>query len=138
MRAQTRKFILDGSVCLETVAKAMPANITGADIGAVSTAAYGLALARKLKQLEFDALVYNNHNNNISNSKVVTSTTVSATASRASVAATVQGYVNKLPENELIVSVLQQDFLAAVDGIHPSVVDLAYYEGLDEAYNDAA
>ena len=116
----------------------MPANITGADIGAVSTAAYGLALARKLKQLEFDALVYNNHNNNISNSKVVTSTTVSATASRASVAATVQGYVNKLPENELIVSVLQQDFLAAVDGIHPSVVDLAYYEGLDEAYNDAA
>jgi SpoVK/Ycf46/Vps4 family AAA+-type ATPase len=55
LAAQTRKFVLDSDVNLLTVAAALPANVTGADIGAVSSAAYGRALQRKMDQLRHDA-----------------------------------------------------------------------------------
>ena len=48
-----------------------------------------------------------------------------------------QSYVNHLPEQDLEVRVVQVDFLAAAAAVQPSVVDLDYYESLDEAYNDA-
>lgn len=55
LAAQTRKFQLGATVDLLAVASALPVNVTGADIGAVSTAAYGRALERKLSQLRRDA-----------------------------------------------------------------------------------
>jgi ATP-dependent 26S proteasome regulatory subunit len=55
LAAQTRKFVLDSDVNLLTVAAALPADVTGADIGAVSSAAYGRALQRKMDQLRHDA-----------------------------------------------------------------------------------
>jgi ATP-dependent 26S proteasome regulatory subunit len=55
LAAQTRKFVLDSDVNLLTVAAELPANVTGADIGAVSSAAYGRALQRKMDQLRHDA-----------------------------------------------------------------------------------
>ena len=55
LTAQTRKFALEADVDLRCVAQALPDNVTGADIGAVSTTAYGFALERKLLQLRQQA-----------------------------------------------------------------------------------
>lgn len=55
MTAQTRKFVLHADVDLRATAEALPGNITGADIGAVSTTAYGYALERKLAELTTSA-----------------------------------------------------------------------------------
>ncbi|KAJ1427347.1 peroxisome assembly factor 2-like protein, partial [Ochromonadaceae sp. CCMP2298] len=46
--AQTRKFELAADVDLTAVAARLPLNITGADIGAVTSAAFSRALQRKL------------------------------------------------------------------------------------------
>lgn len=51
LAAQTRKFLLHADVDLTAVATTLPPNVTGADIGALSSAAYGRALEKKLQLL---------------------------------------------------------------------------------------
>jgi SpoVK/Ycf46/Vps4 family AAA+-type ATPase len=56
LAAQTRKFALAADVDLTAVARALPENVTGADIGAVTAAAHGTALQRKLGELRASAV----------------------------------------------------------------------------------
>lgn len=136
LHAQTRKFTLSPSTDLSLVAAALPENITGADIGAVTSSAYSHALQRKLQTLRAQAIAH-------IQSSAVTTTSNTLQASVATGVKepddwAVQAYINRLPEKELKILVEQEDLLQAARSIQPSVVDLAYYEGLGAIYDDSS
>lgn len=108
------------------MAGALPENITGADIGAVTSSAYSHALQRKLQTLREQALAH------IQKQAIVVDTDAKDPDDWA-----VQAYINRLPEQDLKIIVEQDDLLQAARSIQPSVVDLAYYEGLGAIYDDS-
>jgi len=81
LQAQTRKFQLAVDVDLVRVAAALPENVTGADIGAVTSAAFSNALQRKLADLRQQAA-------NSTTTATATSTTVAEQATVAATAST--------------------------------------------------
>ena len=114
-------------VDLLPVALALPENVTGADIGAVTSTAYGAALERKLAELKMRA-------------EAAIRTTAQCIPSIEEDFQpddwAIRSYINQLPDKELDVEVTQQDLVAAASNCRPSVVDLAYYEGLGDLYDD--
>lgn len=121
LHAQTRKFTLHPLVDLTLVAQALPLNVTGADIGGVTSAAYSTALRRKLSELKAQALAHLTHTE----------------STKEPDDWAVQGYINQLDDTELVIAVQQSDLLHAARSIQPSVVDLDYYESLGDMYDDS-
>lgn len=115
------------------MAGALPLNVTGADIGGVTSTAYGVALKRKLAELRLQAKLHLSKTN-------ITTTDVddnmlSKTPKEPDDFA-VQAYINQLDAQELIITVEQEDLLFAARHVQPSVVDLDYYESLGDVYDD--
>ena len=162
MKAQTRQYRLASGVDLREVAACLPSNVTGADIGAVSSAAFGAAMQRKLKQLRGAAAAI-----------MAVDASGGAGGGACSILRSNEGeggddtvesdddhdeddeeeeddydefdddfswdlrsFVNKLSSEELQVTVEMADFMSAARKLKPSVVDLAYYESLGEVYDD--
>jgi peroxin-6 len=105
---------------LVSVAHSLPSNATGADIGALTTKAFSVALERQLKRLEDDALSHVN----------VTSMTMEQRN------LVIASYVNRVEEEVLQVKVTEQDFIQATVDFVPSIsaVDLERYERLRTQY----
>ena len=135
LRAQTRKFALSPECDLTIVAEALPLNVTGADIGAVTSTAYGTALKRKLVELRRQAREYLRGSSGASSSSGDITTNAAAEVKEPDDHA-VQSYINQLDAQELSIVVEQSDLLHAARQIQPSVVDLAYYESLGDVYVD--
>ena len=144
LSAQSRKFTLADDVDLHVVAARLPATVTGADIGAVSSAAYSRALARRLDVLK-------------ARTAAALSARATATATATAIATggsmhnvptsaakrvqspwAVAAYLDTLPAEELVVTVTQEDFYDAAAAVKPSVSadELRHYESLGEAFND--
>ena len=128
LRAQTRKLLSScvGSqsdiIDYAAIAAAVGSNATGADLGAVVSAAYGLALERKLAELTVEA----------------------AAAAAAAAGVTLEmgadplaWYIAHCSEEELRVGLTGADFTAAVDGMTYSVAvtELQRYEELHRSYH---
>lgn len=126
LKAQTRKFSLAEDVDFEDiVTRLLPENVTGADIGAISSSAYSHALTRKLREL--DARIRatgDSHPVAIESEYDVTSRGID--------------FLESLPEEELDVIVCHDDFVQASAQLVPSVVDLGYYEQLYMRYDSNA
>jgi len=132
LAAQSRKFTLAADVDLHTVAARLPATVTGADIGAVSSSAYSKALARRLDALKARtalALAARDH---------ASSAGAAATVKRGQSPWAVAAHLDSLPAEELVVTVTPEDFYAAAEAVKPSVSpeELAHYESLGAAFND--
>lgn len=112
LTAQTRSFILHPDVRLEEVSKHLPKQATGADIGAATSAAYSLALERKLTEVRALAL--------------------QCRSSGEDEELLIKAYLEQLPEDELKVQVMQADLLMACSSIRPTAVDTAYYEQFEK------
>ena len=112
---------------LHAVAEALPLNVTGADIGGVTSTAYAVALKRKLAQLRAQAMLHLGHSSAESASVITKEPDDFA----------VQAYINQLDAQELTISVEQEDLLFAARNVQPSVVDLDYYESLGDVYDDS-
>lgn len=129
LKAQTRKFILATDIDLLAVAEMMPAQVTGADVGAVTTAAYNLALQRKLAQLRQAFF----KSSSLQNGKNASTESEGIDESQEEMWALTE-YMDQLTKNELQVVVQQIDFTAACNDLKPSVFDLAHYEELQEQF----
>ena len=108
---------------LESIAKALPDNVTGADLGAVSAAAFSIALQRKLKMLEQAALELHGFEGEGTSMEYV-----------------VSSYVDSLTDEELTCVVSQDDFTAAIKTLKPSVsmVELQRYVSLGKELDSSA
>ena len=118
---------MSSSVDLHAVAEALPLNVTGADIGGVTSTAYGVALKRKLAQLRNQAMLHLGQLGSVDAAEVPTKDPDDFA---------VQAYINQLDAQELTISVEQEDLLFAARNVQPSVVDLDYYESLGDVYDD--
>lgn len=130
LKAQTRKFTFNEDVSLEGVAKLLPPRVTGADIGSLSSTAYGLALERKLATLESDCkrlLMEERSAAGLSHEESMLDFDVY-----------LSNYVESLPPLKLVVTVSQDDFLVALSELKCSVSaeDLLHYEMIGKQYDD--
>ena len=103
---------------LEAIAASLPESVTGADIGAVTSAAFTVALEKKLESLERNCLA---------------SLAADSTSNKYSELAQ---YVSMVDEKDLEVFVQQDDFKEAIRSFVPSVsaADHRKYEELREMY----
>ncbi len=136
LRAQTRKFTLSPSVNLHAVAEALPLNVTGADIGGVTSTAYGVALKRKFAQLRNQATLHLRQLDSESSLCSDNKLGHRPVPTKEPDDFAVQLYINQLDSKELTITVEQGDFLFAARNVQPSVVDLDYYESLGDVYDD--
>jgi len=134
--AQTRKFTLSPSVNLRAVAEALPLNVTGADIGGVTSTAYGVALKRKLAQLRNQAMLHLRQLDSAGSIYSDNDPQHSSVRTKEPDDFAVQAYINQLDLEELTIIVEQEDLLFAARNVQPSVVDLDYYESLGDVYDD--
>jgi peroxin-6 len=120
LKAQTRNFVLAHEVDLHVVAEQLPDSTTGADIGAVVSRAFSIALERKLVQLEEEGLRI------LGSSAIVESNMLAS-------------YINSLSEEQLGVFVSADDFSASISRHVPSIgaADLQHYERLRAMYEDS-
>ena len=128
LKAQTRKFALSPDVDLMEVAKALPRNVTGADISGVTGSAFSCALERKISQLTQEALL-----------KAASDTATSDVGSnvRSSDEYVIKSYINNLSDDCIAVQISREDFAKAVLEMTPSLIDLNYYESLNRLYSDS-
>ena len=120
--------------CIDSV------TVTGADLGALTSAAYARALARKLDYLQ--QLTANiasatpSTNTNTTNGSLQSPSASNQKPSPTSWAVAV--VMDSLPEEELVVQVQQEDFLYAATQVKPSVSvqELMHYESLGSAFSD--
>ncbi len=138
LRAQTRKFTLSPSVNLHAVAEALPLNVTGADIGGVTSTAYGVALKRKLARLRYQAMSHLRQLDSAGSGSIGSDEDPQHSSERTKEPDdfAVQTYINQLDSEELMITVEQEDLLFAARNVQPSVVDLDYYESLGDVYDD--
>ena len=124
----------------------------GADIGSLSSSAYGQALERKLNCLRSQAQsassspsssslkTSDRHINKLQNHNNVPENKDSESSEKKTFlySESLSHYINNLPANELIVTVCKNDFLVAVQNIKPSVTrsELDHYEALGREFND--
>ena len=124
----------------------------GADIGSLSSSAYGQALERKLNCLQSQAQsassspsssslkTSDRHINKLQNYNNVPENKDSESSEKKTFlySESLSHYINNLPANELIVTVCKNDFLVAVQNIKPSVTrsELDHYEALGREFND--
>ena len=126
-------------------------NFSGADIGSLSSSAYGRALERKLNQLrqqaqnssksspkKADITVCINDNDDIDAVKSSKSNEENDEKKSFLYSEKLSHYINNLPVGELIVTVSKNDFIEAVRNIKPSVTrsELNHYEALGKEFND--
>ena len=163
LQALTRTIRLAGDVNLLEVAEGMPARITGADIGAVTSAAYGAARERKLQDLQREAVaVLEGAESWPSSSLSPPLSAVSSSSthpsdpspsadhnpnpnpnpnlnSRANIWA-ISAYVNALPPDRLEICVTRADLQQAVREVHLSVseAELVKYEALGRQFDNTA
>jgi peroxin-6 len=118
LQAQTRKFQLASDVDFAYIAThCLPKNVTGADLGAVSSSAFSSALERKLHELETLRLTQYGSSSQSSEEEL--------------------DFLEAFSDDKLQVIVTQQDFIAAARSLVPSVVDLSYYEELHATYDSS-
>ena len=124
---------------------------SGADIGSLSSSAYGRALERKLNQLrqqaknsskfsskKADITVCNNDNDDIDTVRSSQNDQENDEKKSFLYSEKLSHYINNLPAGELIVTVSKNDFIEAVRNIKPSVTrsELNHYEALGKEFND--
>jgi len=135
IKAQTRKLNMAGDVDLWALAESLPDRVTGADIGAVTSAAFSTARERKLQELRREAL----EAADTRTSSVSTSTSAGQVENREDEEAwVIAAYVNSLPQSELQVVVTQGDFVSAIKLVNLSVSaeELVHYEALASRFED--
>ncbi len=120
--------MLCADVNLDMVAQHLPRLVTGADIGAVTTTAYSLALERKLAQIEREVQAQ-------PQASQYSSTRAGADEEVGDEAYWTKVFMDDLSEEDLAVEVCQSDLLTACHSITPSVTEseLGYYEQLQPA-----
>ena len=125
---------------------------SGADIGSLSSSAYGRALERKLNQLRQQAQnsskfsskkaditgCINNDNDDIDTVRSSKNNQENDEKKSFLYSEKLSHYINNLPAGELIVTVSKNDFIEAVRNIKPSVTrsELNHYEALGKEFND--
>lgn len=138
LKAQTRKFKLAADVDLTAVAAAMAENVTGADIGSVSSTAYSLALNRKLGELMEAATrhIDGHHSGQWAGSSDTDFKQVLFDMPYEQMS-DIKSFVAQLQGEELDVVISQRDLMDAAIAMKPSVTNLAHYESLGEVYDDS-
>ncbi len=134
LAAQTRKFNMHRDVDLQQVAQELPANVTGADIGAVTAQGFSLAMQRKLQQLTEAALNCSAQDGEAENG--FNETNGEEEDEEASEHWRIKSHIDRQSGEQLTVYVTQTDLLQAARSVVPSAVDLAYYEQLGRVYED--
>lgn len=113
---------------------------SGADIGALSSAAYSKALERKLSELRdgaekmsHNAMSSSSRDANSEISALIDDQKKSFLSSKR-----LSSYISRLSNAELTVPVCREDFLHAVRSIKPSVTrsELDHHEALGSEFND--
>lgn len=142
LRAQTRKFPLAEDVDLAAIASRahLPGHVTGADLGAVSSAAYARALERRLAQLEEQRLQHRQQRSQRGHQlrheeKAHEDDDGDVDDDDDDDDA---AFLETLRDDEIDVRVTHDDFVDAARHLVPSVVDLSYYEALHRTYDSAA
>lgn len=118
LRAQTRKLTLSSDVDLREVAALLPDSVTGADVGAVTSSAFAIALEGKFSSLEQACPAFNGGGDSEERHAALAS------------------FVNAQSEEELAVLVTMRDLVEAARRLVPSVsaADHRRYEELRVAY----
>ena len=123
-------------------------NFLGADIGSLSSSAYGRALERKLNQLRQQAqnsfskkADFTNYKGDVDDTDTLqNSKNIHENGGIKSFlySENLSHYINNLPAGELTVTVSRNDFIEAVHNIKPSVTrsELDHYEALGKEFND--
>jgi peroxin-6 len=127
LKAQTRKFVIEESVDLQRIAALLPDNVTGADIGAVSSSAYSKALERKLMQVH-ERFHANKRN------KIRYGSDREDESDEDDLWA-IEGYMDSLSKKDISVEVSLDDFKCAITILKPSVVDLSHYDKLEKQFD---
>lgn len=124
LKAQTRKVLLASDVDLLEIANLLPPNVTGADIGAVSSTAYNIALQRKLDELRHDAKSkYDLHKKRNTHNVVEQGINLKGISAIQETALALSDYLENLSDTRLQVTVNASDFIFAMKLSKPSVSD---------------
>ena len=153
-RAQTRKFQLSpcvdfGRIVLYLSDERGMKELTGADIGSITSSAYTFAMERTLDLLVKEAILSQRSSqdddetmketlDNITVSSVLFShgARVLNMDSKAIISC-IKLYIDSLPSSRLKVAITQKDLLAAAAKCKPTPIDKKYYQQLSEAYQDS-
>ena len=152
-RAQTRKFQMSPCVDFERIVRYLSEErgvpeLTGADIGSITSASYTIAMERTLDLLVKEAIlsqilvqdggVVKDALDRISVSSVLFSddARVMNMDSKAIISC-IKGYIDSLPSSRLKVAVTQRDLLAAAAKCKPTPIDKKYYQQLSQTYQDS-
>ncbi len=113
------------------MAAALPDNVTGADIGAVTASAFSAALTRKLQTLTRVALRENEAGTDGEDEGDDGDEEWDDAQCWQ-----IKAHIGRQDDSELAVEVRQGDLLQAAQTAVPTAIDLAYYEGLGRRYDD--
>jgi SpoVK/Ycf46/Vps4 family AAA+-type ATPase len=112
---------LSSSVDLTQVAGELPENVTGADIGSVTSKAFLIALTKKLNKLREQFL---------NEEAPIPALPEQHESIR------LQSYINKLPRTQLEVTVSQEDLFLSCQSLKPSVINVSHYDQLQEKFDN--
>lgn len=159
-RAQTRKFNLSPCVDLPAVVRFLEQQrgvleLTGADIGSITSSAFSIAMDRTLEELAKEAILsrFSTTNGNVNDqmksslrNKMDKMTITSLLFSENSIdnlnmdskeiISCIKSFIDGMPSSKLKVLVTQKDLLAAANKCKPTFIDKKYYERLLSKYED--
>ena len=124
--------------------------LTGADIGSITSAAYTIAMERTLDLLVKEAIL--SQRSTIQDDEAVKEALDKITVSSVlfsndasvlnmdskAIISCIKSYIDSLPSSRLKVAITQKDLLAAAAKCKPTPIDKKYYQQLSEAYQDSS